>query len=329
MSQKGKQKKKQKHTDENIDNNECVASIDNVQERKVKKKKKKESDKDEHKTELITKEDEEHDSNVSKKKKKKKKKSKENRELEENDNITVSEPIEPEFAVTEDSKKSKKKKKNKSKDIDQSPVLNVSNDTDCVHNVSSDKKSKKKDKKKDKEHLAADKEVDEPVKNTPNKDNGEGVAEKEHTEKKEDESVVQGQWKGNLFETEERQNKFLRLLGGMKKTPTEVEVSSDKGLFSSSKTSKGNGLFGSLGKTNKGKGLFGSLGSVSKPVNNVALSIDDAATLNQNLENDFNKALNMKLGGGRGLGLGFTKDPAEGKKFHIDTTKVKSKVFDD
>ncbi|CAG5129809.1 unnamed protein product [Candidula unifasciata] len=127
-----------------------------------------------------------------------------------------------------------------------------------------------------------------------------------------------GNWQGNLFENDERQNKFLRLLGGMKK-------SSNATVGMSSKHSA------TLAGTKK-KGLFGSLASLSNTVSsggNMALDVNAAANLNQKLEDEYNKAMNFKLSGKVGTGFGFVKDPAEGKKFHIDVTKSKSIKFND
>ncbi|KAH9491519.1 hypothetical protein Btru_032271 [Bulinus truncatus] len=121
-----------------------------------------------------------------------------------------------------------------------------------------------------------------------------------------DSTSVQGQWKGHLFNNEERQSKFLRLMGGMKKDPN--------------------------GQSNVKKGLYGSLASLCKAPEskgNVAMSTVAADELNKKLEDEYNKALNFKISGKVGTGFGFTPDPAEGKKFHIDINKTKSIKFDD
>ncbi|RUS86296.1 hypothetical protein EGW08_005940, partial [Elysia chlorotica] len=123
---------------------------------------------------------------------------------------------------------------------------------------------------------------------------------------------VVGQWQGDMFGSTERQNKFLRLLGGMKKTGD-----------TDAKDSK---LFGPKADAPK-KGLFGSL--VSRVGGGSALSASDAANLNQKLEEDYNRALDFKLNKKRGTGFGFVADPAEGKKFHIDVNKTNSVKFDD
>ncbi|GFR86601.1 chromosome 16 open reading frame 88 [Elysia marginata] len=125
--------------------------------------------------------------------------------------------------------------------------------------------------------------------------------------------LATGQWQGDLFNSADRQNKFLRLLGGMKKS-SDVD------------TRKSNKLFKSSGSATK-KGLFGSL-AVRVGGGN-ALSVSDAADLNQKLEEDYNRALDFKLNKKRGTGFGFVPDPAEGKKFHIDVNKTNSVKFDD
>jgi len=227
-----------------------------------------------------------------------------------------------------------KKKKKKSKQDSFEEDIQIVNEDDTS---SSGKEKKKKKKSKDKiedntEEILEDSENSlKRKKKKKVKENSESVKSNEDckvnadepvntdeniTKEKPESNIIQGQWKGDLFENEGRQNKFLRLLGGMKKTTD---------------SNKGKGLFNSLGKGPKSKGLFGSLGSLSQSTTtaNVAMSRDDANSLNKALEEDYNRALNLKLGQGRGKGLGFVPDPAEGKKFHIDTQNIKSKKFDD
>ncbi|BFZ01619.1 hypothetical protein BsWGS_04658 [Bradybaena similaris] len=129
-------------------------------------------------------------------------------------------------------------------------------------------------------------------------------------------AVAHGNWQGNLFESSERQNKFLRLLGGMKKSNNDTAG-----------TGKGSAI---LAGTKK-KGLFGSLASskTASGGSGVALDVNAAASLNRKLEDEYNKAMNFKLSGKVGSGFGFAADPAEGKKFHIDVNKSKSIKFDD
>jgi len=104
-----------------------------------------------------------------------------------------------------------------------------------------------------------------------------------------------GQWKTATLESKERENKFFRLLGGAK-----TEGAKNKGLF---------------------KNLSGASG-------NVAMAKDQQDTFFKSLETQFESARNIGLTN-KGGGLGFQKDPAEGKKFHIDTGSKKSKTFTD
>jgi len=104
-----------------------------------------------------------------------------------------------------------------------------------------------------------------------------------------------GQWKTATLESKERENKFFRLLGGAK-----TDSAKNKGLF---------------------KNLSGASG-------NVAMAKDQQDTFFKSLETQFESARNIGLTN-KGGGLGFQKDPAEGKKFHIDTGCKKSKTFTD
>ena len=126
-------------------------------------------------------------------------------------------------------------------------------------------------------------------------------------------AVTTGQWQGDLFDSAERQSKFLRLLGGMKKSGGEGAGDSKK-LFKSQSTAPKKGLFGSL---------------ASRVGGGNAMTVSDAASLNQRLEEDYNRAMDFKLSKKKGTGFGFVADPAEGKKFHIDVNKTNSVKFDD
>ena len=125
--------------------------------------------------------------------------------------------------------------------------------------------------------------------------------------------AVTGQWQGDLFDSAERQSKFLRLLGGMKKSGGEG-AGDGKKLFKSQSTAPKKGLFGSL---------------VSRVGGGNAMTVSDAASLNRRLEEDYNRAMDFKLSKKKGTGFGFVADPAEGKKFHIDVNKTNSVKFDD
>nr|CAB3260064.1 lysine-rich nucleolar protein 1-like [Phallusia mammillata] len=98
-----------------------------------------------------------------------------------------------------------------------------------------------------------------------------------------------GQWSNADLQDNARQDKFFRLLGGMKKQNSSL--SSDK---------------------------FSSL----------ARNFSQSKQLNDALENQFNTSLAFNLQkrseNNRSKGLGFTEDPAKGKKFHIDINKSNS-----
>ena len=106
-----------------------------------------------------------------------------------------------------------------------------------------------------------------------------------------------GQWQNASLGDNNRQQKFLRLLGGFK-------------------------------KGGDSKGVFGNLGAKPKG-GNLALSHTEEEALTQNLMSSFQKALDYKLNMGKGVGLGFTPPPGEGKKFHVNTHLIKSKKFHD
>ena len=132
-------------------------------------------------------------------------------------------------------------------------------------------------------------------------------------------AITTGQWSANMFESSERQNKFLRLLGGFKKAEGD-------GSAANSAASPGSAA-------DKKKGLFGSLLQPKKQGSHTtggerALTYQGAQMVNKRLESDFERALTFSVKGQRGGGLGFTPDPAEGKKFHIDIHKTASKKFD-
>ena len=116
--------------------------------------------------------------------------------------------------------------------------------------------------------------------------------------------VTAGQWSTRMFRSAERQEKFLRLLGGFKKGG-ESSMSGQK------------------------KGLFGSLQvkADSTSGGQKALTYQTARDMDKRLESDFERALAFSAKKQRGVGLGFTPDPAEGKKFHIDVNKNASRKF--
>ena len=60
---------------------------------------------------------------------------------------------------------------------------------------------------------------------------------------------------------------------------------------------------------------------------NAALTSEQESNLNVGLEKQYQTALNWMIEKKKGCGLGFEKDPAEGKKFHINVNKSASKKF--
>ncbi|XP_005092174.1 lysine-rich nucleolar protein 1 [Aplysia californica] len=299
MQEKMKKKEKKKRKREKEDVSGCD-NVNSIQEKTKKEKKKRKGEKED-----ISDCDESDGMQEKMKKKEKKNRKRENEDVPDCNDV---------------------KKKKKEMDVTEcKDPLNV-NKVDADDIDISEKKKHKKSKKKrvhecdDVAEKNEDIEKKELVANSPvSLEKNISLVEKERenskdTSESDTSAAVRSQWQGDLFENKDRQNKFLRLLGGMKKSP---ENSNGKGLFPSQKGPK------------EKKGLFGSLASVSQQRSNVALSSSAAATLNKSLEEDYNRALNLRLGPGRGSGLGFAPDPAEGKKFHIDTKTVKSKVFDD
>ncbi|KAH3830232.1 lysine-rich nucleolar protein 1-like [Dreissena polymorpha] len=108
-----------------------------------------------------------------------------------------------------------------------------------------------------------------------------------------------GQWGSAEFEDNSRQNKFFRLLGGLKNKDSAVGIQS---------------------KFQLGKNSIQSGGGK-------AMNRTQQETYAKTLETDFQKALTCNVN--RGIGLGFAKPASEGKKFHIDVYQSKSIKFDD
>ncbi|XP_064620665.1 lysine-rich nucleolar protein 1-like [Lineus longissimus] len=208
---------------------------------------------------------------------------------------------------------SKKKKKGKK---DRSP------DTDIINSVSGAKR-KKKDKKRGLKEGEDDKNGDDSC--------GSPVSNKKPIEKvvasenlavenenggqlnggscKSRPSINLGQWGTATFDDKERQDKFYRLLGGFKKkTDTPVQ---------------------NTAVTNSVKKLNPFVNPNSPFLRkNLALSSSDAKNLDDNLEKDFNRAMEWKLTMPRGTGIGYTPPPDANKVFYIDKTKSSSIKFD-
>ena len=117
---------------------------------------------------------------------------------------------------------------------------------------------------------------------------------------------VVGQWGTAQFDSSERQNKFFRLLGGMK--------------------SQGTGVVPGVAKQGK-KSLFGGLAALIPKTGKSAMTNEQQTEWQTKMESQFDKSLNYKVQ--KGGGLGFEKPPEEGKKFHINIHKSNSIKFDD
>ena len=196
----------------------------------------------------------------------------------------------------------KKKKKRKREDdcsekidspVEMQPVL--------VEPESHVKKVKKRKKNKHEDHvLVADNDSYE---KKSEEDGGDYVNGKKSNEET---TAIVGQWGTAQFDSSERQNKFFRLLGGM----------------------KNQGIGGVPGAMKQGKkGLFGGLAALVPKTGKNAMTNEQQTEWQTKMESQFDKALTYK--GQKGGGLGFEKPPEEGKKFHINIHKSNSIKFDD
>ncbi|KAM9094719.1 lysine-rich nucleolar protein 1 isoform X2 [Sarcophilus harrisii] len=101
-----------------------------------------------------------------------------------------------------------------------------------------------------------------------------------------------GQWDTATFENSDQKMKFLRLMGGFK---------------------------------NSSPSLSNSSGTLGKP--NMALNKQAAAALEQNLQVEFDRAMNWKHQ--RGVGLGYSASANKNKLFYIDRNASRSVKFND
>ncbi|XP_044516278.1 lysine-rich nucleolar protein 1 isoform X2 [Gracilinanus agilis] len=101
-----------------------------------------------------------------------------------------------------------------------------------------------------------------------------------------------GQWDTATFENSDQKMKFLRLMGGFK---------------------------------NSSSSLSSSPGALGKP--NMALNKQAAATLQQNLQVEFDRAMSWKQQ--RGVGLGYSASANKNKLFYIDRNASRSVKFND
>lgn len=272
-------KKKQKPNDE------AQILEDDKFDKKHKKKKHKKNNFDKDVDSL--KSDINLDDNMKRKKKKKKYKESDN-EMKGNKSISES----PESLIDEENsiierKSNKKKKKCKEKN-DTEFSQSFSDGTFC-----NDQNKTKKKKKKDK-HWHDSNEIDnystseKKIKPNENEDIKQPDQLLVHDSKK------SGQWGTAFNENTDKQNKFLRLMGGFKKGTDEQ---ASKALKFSTKFA------------------------------NFAMDQSTEQTFHKNLEQQYDKAMSSNLQ--RGIGLGFQPPPDAGKKFHIDIVASKSVKFGD
>lgn len=181
-------------------------------------------------------------------------------------------------------KRKKKKKHKKIVEKDMKPSLTLEDDGPLT-NGSSCQKKKKKNKRSSED--AADEPSSKRRKDDQTREDTNGA------DVQGSDPAYSGQWNTASLGDEQRQNKFLRLLGGFK-----AAKSGNSPLL-----------------------------TLEKKSSNVAMTQNQEGIYMRNMENQYSKA--MSFNKSRGLGLGFEKPPSEGKKFYIDKTVSKSKKFDD
>lgn len=276
-SQTKKTKKKKKFKDKN---GECVEDLtelcDEDKQSKKGKTKKKSKDKSDKCMEDLTEiyDGTDFSNKQSKKEKKKKPKNKNNKDTDDQ--------------ATEPKNEAKKGKKVKHKITDHGTENGITEASESVHQDRFQSPNGKKRKKK------KGKDTDDEPDLKKSKDSLESGPRSENKKTSNDpDPAYSGQWTTASLGDEQRQNKFLRLLGGFK------AVKSDTSLLST---------------------LGGKCG-------NVAMTQNQEDHYMRSMEDQYGKA--MSFNKNRGLGLGFEKPPSEGKKFYIDKNMSKSKKFDD
>ncbi|KAL8577190.1 hypothetical protein ACOMHN_047958 [Nucella lapillus] len=279
---KGKDKKKK---DKKMQPGQNVTPEDIVEEVKQKKKDKKKKEKIQ-KTLILTETttNGENGSEIMKEEKRSKKK----KRAENTDESTCNTEVAgSDVKGCGDETKPKKKKKKKSKDEEQQGGAGDSDSKICRENSELNHQNQKED-----------------AANNP----GDTQTDSRQTNNNSAQPARVGQWGTNMFKDNQRQNKFLRLLGGLKKS----------GDGSQPAPGPKKGLYGSLQPKEDSSSVGGQR----------ALTYQAAAAMNRRLESDFDRALTFSARGQRGVGLGFQPDPAEGKKMHIDVNRVRSKKLD-
>ncbi|KAK3611084.1 hypothetical protein CHS0354_030040 [Potamilus streckersoni] len=255
---------------------------------------------------------------VTKKKKKKKKHSENN--CTEASLIMETNILEPMSAHTENLSKKEKKKKKKEKNFDKkNEMAKEVNEENIQKKFSSPEKKKKRKRNSNDDVSSSDSTRNggySDMTTVPKKKGRIGSVEggqesnakdpRHHTQKMDEKNTEDchksgrkekanesNQWVTASLGTEERDKKFLRLLGGFK-----------KGTESSSTSFKPDAKGGSLAMNREQENLY-----------------------RKEMETVYEKAMSMSLQ--RGVGLGYEPPPDVGKKIFIDKNKSKSIKFDD
>ena len=203
------------------------------------------------------------------KKKKKKKKNQNGKDIEAERQLEFNE------------KGAKKDRKGRVKMADSDAVENGGANDSQSDNYVGKKRKKKKDRgSEDDPAPKKSKEVHEP----------EGQSGNTQTDPN---TAYSGQWNTASLGDEQRQNKFLRLLGGFKAAKSDGSP----------------------------------LNTLGAKCGNVAMTQNQEDSYVRSMEDQYGKA--MSFNQNRGLGLGFQRPPSEGKKFYIDKNISKSRKFDD
>eukprot|EP00918_Siedleckia_nematoides_P062751 GHVU01136761.1.p1 GENE.GHVU01136761.1~~GHVU01136761.1.p1 ORF type:complete len:333 (-),score=81.44 GHVU01136761.1:51-1049(-) len=222
------------------------------------------------------------DAKPPKSKEKKKKDNKKHSDCTVNEPCDAAESTEIDSQTEKSTKKDKKKHK-KSKDTENSTVVETSTSDNKAIDESVSvgyKKKKKKSKHVDKVSTAVeDCEIKENENSQEQKNGISSSTELKTENKKEPSAVGLGQWGTSQMGDENRQNKFLRLLGGMKKTNS---------------ASTGFSKFASM-----------------------AMNRKDEKSLNNNLGKQFEQAQITTFHNTKGSGLGFSDNSSRISMFEV------------
>ncbi|XP_019641904.1 PREDICTED: glutamic acid-rich protein-like [Branchiostoma belcheri] len=133
--------------------------------------------------------------------------------------------------------------------------------------------------------------------------------------------VKTGQWSTASLGSVERQQKFFRLLGGMKSTPDKDNQSS-----AAKKTPLGHNQSPFSFKKSTSQSNFSS----GSPHSRMAMDKSEESSVNKMLETQFQTAMDRKVTKGKVSGLGYiAQEDPKTKSFFIDKNASKSIKFDD